>query len=294
MKVHSIVLALSLPITSSRLAAQARPASASSPCDSVLRAARTDSTEVTARAYLLRHDGHTLTPRARSLLLEAFSSEFRPPKPLQLSVFASGPVRTRMLQREVLVGDSLSKREPLIYGVYDFTLRRDGSVTGIVATIPTMVPGFDEQVTNALVAAAADSVLAMVPRALDVDSLRLELRITTGPEDTRLRVAPDTLFNAKFPLVRMADARPIGITPLPEYPPDERDEGRDGEVLLRVVIDTGGEPVIPTLEILHATSPSFALSAARALARYHFAPAHVGSCPVSQVTVMPFWLSLRP
>ena len=292
MKVYSIVVALSLPLTSFRLAAQAAPAS--SPCDSVLRAARTDSTEVTARAYLLRRDGHTLTPRARNLLLAAFSSEFRPPKPLQLSVFASGPVRTRMLQREVLAGDSLSKREPLIYGVYDFTLRRDGSVAGVVASVPTMVPGFDEQVAKALVAAAADSVPAMVPRALDVDSLRLELRITTGPEDTRLRVAPDTLFSAKFPLVRMADARPIGMTPLPEYPPDERDEGRDGEVLLRVVIDTSGEPVIPTLEILHATSPSFALSAARALARYHFAPAHVASCPVSQVTVMPFWLSLRP
>jgi hypothetical protein len=260
----------------------------------VLRAARVDSTEVTARAYLLSRDGHTLTPRARNLLLEAFSSQFTPPKPLQLPVFASGPVRTRMLRREVLSGDSLSKREPLVYGVYDFTLRRDGAISGIVTSIPTMVPGFDEQVAKALIASTADSLPALVPRALDVDSLRLELRITTGPEDTRLRVAPDTIFSAKFPLVRMADAKPTGVNPLAEYPPDERDEGRDGEVLLRVVIDTSGEPAIPTLEILHATSPSFALSAARALARYHFAPAHVGSCPVPQVTVMPFWFSLRP
>ena len=292
MSVRAIVFALSLLRTVS-LPAQARVAS-SSLCDSVLRAAHVDSAEVTARAYLLRRDGGTLTSRARNLLLEAFSSQFRPPRPLQLPVFSSGPVRTRMLEREVLAGDSLSKREPLVYGVYDFTIRRDGAITGIVTSIPTLAPGFDEQVGKALIAAAEDSLPALVPRALGVDSLRLELRVTTGPEDTRLRVAPDTLFMAKFPLVRMADAKPTGINPLAEYPPDERDEGRDGEVLLRVVIDASGEPSIPTLEILHATSPSFALSAARALARYHFAPAHVGSCAVPQVTVMPFWFSLRP
>ena len=266
----------------------------SSPCDSVLRAAHVDSAEVTARAYLIRRDGATLTPRARNLLLETFLSQFRPPKPLQLPIFAPGPVRTRMLQLEVLGGDSLSKREPLVYGVYDFTLRRDGAITGVVTSIPTMVPGFDEQVAKALAAAAADSLPALIPRALDVDSLLLELRITTGAEDTRLRVPPVTLFAANFPLLRMADAKPTGVKPLPEYPPDERDEGRDGEVLLRVVVDTSGEPVIPTLEILHETSPAFALSAARALARYHFAPAHVGSCAVPQVVVLPFWFSLRP
>lgn len=294
MRVRSITLALGFLLSWSDSAAAQAASAPSSRCDSVLRAARVDSTEVIARAYLLRRDGHTLTSRARNLLLEVFASHFRPPKPLQLPVFASGPVRTRMLRREVLAGDSLSKREPLVYGVYDFTLRRDGAITGIVTSIPTMVPGFDEQVARGLIDAASDSLPALVPRALDVDSLRLELRITTGPEDTRLRVAPDTLFTAKFPLVLMADAKPTGVNPLAEYPPDERDEGRDGEVLLRVVIDIRGEPEIPTLEILHATSPSFALSAARALARYHFAPAHVGSCPVPQVTVMPFWFSLRP
>jgi hypothetical protein len=276
-----------------RLPAQTRTESSSS-CDSVLRAAHVDSTEVTARAYLIGRDGSMLTPRARNLLLESFLAQFRPPKPLQLPVFAPGPVATRMLQLEVLGGDSLAKREPLVYGVYDFVLRRDGAITGVVASVPTLVPGFDEQVSKALVAAAADSLPALVPRALDVDSLLLELRITTGAEDTRLRVPPVTLFMARFPLLRMADAKPVGVKPLAEYPPDERDDGRDGEVLIRVVIDASGQPAIPTLEILHETSPSFALSAARALARYHFAPAHVGSCAVPQVVVLPFWFSLRP
>lgn len=289
-------LAVTLLLTfawATRSTAQTR-AESGSRCDSVLRAARVDSTEVTARAYLLSRDGETLTPRARTLLLETFLAQFRPPRPLQLPVFAPGPVRTRMLKLEVLGGDSLTKRAPLIYGVYDFTLRRDGGITGIVANIPSLVPGFDEQVSKALREAAEDSLPALVPRALDVDSLLLELRITTGAEDTRLRVPPVTLFKASFPLIRMADAKPIGPNPLAEYPADEVDEGRDGEVLLRVVIDTSGEPAIPTLEILHETSPAFALSAARTLARYHFAPAHVGSCAVPQAVVMPFWFSLRP
>src|SRR5207244_119828 len=98
-----------------------------------------------------------------------------------------------------------------------------------------------------------------------------------------------TVFTANFPRVRVVDAQAIGVRPFAEYPEDERDEGRDGEVMLRVVIDATGAALIPTMEIVHATSPAFALAAARTLARYHFAPAHVGSCPVSQVIEIPFW-----
>lgn len=292
MKHFRITCILVVLAGASRLAAQPAPGAAS--CDSVLRAARVDSIAVTARAYLARRDGELLPPRARLLLLDAILAHFEAPIPLQLPVFGPGPARLRILQRETLGGDSLTMREPVVYGAYAFTIRRNGSVTSIATTVPTMVPGFDERISRAITAAIADSAMAMVGHALTQDSLALDLRIATGPEDSRLRVPPTTLFAANFPRLRLVDAKPTGVVPLPVYPEDERDDGRDGDVLLRIVVDGSGAPVIATLEVLHATSPAFALAAAKTLARYHFTAAHVGACTVSQVVLLPFWFSLRP
>jgi len=263
-------------------------------CDSVLLAARADSVAVTARAYLVSKDGRVLSPRARALLLESILAHFRAPQPLQVPVFAAGPAPMRMLRTERLSNDTVVLREPILYGVYDFTILRSGVVTPAVASVRTLAPGFDERVAAAISAAAADSTPAAVARALNADAVQLELRISTGPADSRVRVRPVTLFAANFPRMRLVDATAAGVNPLAEYPEDERDEGRDGEVLLRVVIDATGAAVVSTLEIEHATSPAFALAAARTLVRYHFAPAHIDHCNVPQVIEIPFWFSLRP
>jgi hypothetical protein len=276
-----------------RTQAQGTPVTGTA-CDSVFRGARVDSVAVTASAYLIRRDGEFLPPRVRQLLLESILAHFKPPQPLQLPVFAPGPAPLRMLRQERLGGDSLAKHEPVLYGVYDFTILRSGTIARMVASVPTMAPDFDARVARAIEAAAADSTPAVVARALDADAIALELRISTGPADARFRVSPGTVFTASFPRLRLVDARAIGPNPLPEYPEDERDEGRDGEVLLRVIVDASGAALIPTLEVVHATSPAFALAAERTLARYHFAPAHIGSCPVSQVMEIPFWFSLKP
>jgi hypothetical protein len=227
------------------------------------------------------------------LVLESFLAHFSAPVPLQLPVFAAGPVRLRMLRKESL-GDSLTIREAIVYGEYRFTLHRSGPATAVAAGIPSIVPGFDAAVLAAIRASVVDSTLLSVPRAMDEDSIPFDLRVTTGAEDSRVRVPPVTVFTAAFPRVRLVDAKPAGNVPLPAYPDEERDDGPDGEVVLRVIVDASGAPLIPTLEVLRATSPAFALSAARALARYHFTPAHVGACAVPQVVELPFWFSLRP
>ena len=263
-------------------------------CDSILRAAQVDSVGVTARAILIRRDGPALPPRLRGFVLESILSHFTPPKPLRLPVFSPGPAPMRMLHAEHLGEDSVSSREPVLYGVYDFSILRSGRISGVNAAIPTMTSDFDSQVMAAIQATVADSLPAIATRALGGDAIALELRISTGAEDTRFRVPSEKLFTATFPRLRLIDAKPADVRPLPEYPEDERDDGRDGEVMLRVVIDGSGAPVIPTLEVLHATSPAFALAAARTLARYHFAPARVGACTVPQVVELPFWFSLRP
>jgi TonB family protein len=263
-------------------------------CDSVLRAARRDSVAVTARAFLLRRDEGLLTPRARQLLAEAILSRFVAPKPLQIPIFSPGPVAMPMLQVEHLSGDSTGLRAPILYGVYDFSLLRGGGVSKVTVAVPTLAPEFDSNVIEAILTATSDSVLVAVSRALDRDSIPLELRITTGPQDTRVRVAPTTIFKAQFPELPVVDAKPLSTNKPAAYPEEERDDGEDGEVALRVVVDAHGVPLITTMEVLHATSPAFALAAARALAEYRFAPAHVAACAVPQVVEVPFWFSLRP
>jgi TonB family protein len=263
-------------------------------CDSVLRAAQVDSVGVTARAYLIRRDGPTMPPRARAFLLESILSHFTAPQPLRLPVFGPGPAPMRMLHAEHLGADSSSIREPVLYGVYDFSILRSGGITAVKISVPTMAPSFDARVIAAIQGSVADSAPAIVTRALGGDAVAVELRISTGPEDTRFRVPSEKLFTATFPRLRLVDAKPKGVLPLAEYPEEERDDGRDGEVMLRVVVDGSGGAIISTMEVLHATSPAFALSAARALARYNFSPARVGSCAVPQVVEIPFWFSLRP
>lgn len=284
------VLGLGLS-TSTEAAAQD---SAQVRCDSLLRQARHDSVAVTARAYLLRRDGSVLTPRARSLLAEAMLSHFSPPKPLRIPVFAAGPVRMPMLQVEQLEGDSVNSRAPVLYGVYDFSLLRGGGVSKVTVSVPSLAPEFDSKIVEAILASTADSTLAVVPRALDVDSIPLELRVSTGAEDTRLRVPSVTIFTGFFPRLRLVDAKPLSTNKPALYPEEERDDGADGEAALRVVVDAAGLPLISTMEVLHATSPAFALAAARALAQYQFRPAHVGACAVPQVLEIPFWFSLKP
>jgi hypothetical protein len=263
-------------------------------CDSVLSAARRDSVAVTARAFLLRRDEGQLTSRARLLLADAILSRFVAPKPLQIPVFSAGPVAMRMLQVEHLQGDSAGLRAPLLYGVYDFSLLRSGGVSKVTVVVPTLAPEFDSNVIDAILTATADSAFAALARAFDRDSIPLELRITTGPQDTRIRVAPMTIFSAHFPELPVVDAKPLSTNKPASYPEEEKDDGADGEVALRVVVDGRGVPLITTMEVLHATSGAFALAAARALAEYRFAPAHVGACTVPQVVEVPFWFSLRP
>jgi hypothetical protein len=265
----------SLAAATSPLGAQSPDGSAA--CDSVIRRAYVDSVPVTARAYLVRRDGELLLPRVRELLLEPILEHFTAPTPLRLPVFGPGPARLRMMHPESL-GDSLTIRAPIVYGVYGFTVQGSGATVAIRTTVPSLVPGFDERVLDAVRGLASDSAAAILARTMKRnDSVQFELHVTTGAEDTRLRVAPATVFTAHFPRVRLVDAKPIGGNPLPVYPEEERDDGGDGEVLLRAVVDERGAPVISTLE-----------------ARHHFAPAHVAACGVPQVMELPFWFSLRP
>ena len=262
-------------------------------CDSVLRAARVDSLETQVRAYLLRTDGGPLPARARSELMPILLAHLVVPQPLQLPVFAAGPARLRMLRPERLEADEPAARAPVLYGVYNFRLRRGGRLDSLRVEVPSLTPGLDSAVLQAIRAGAADP--AMIPVLTRMRGpIDLQLRLTSGAADARLRTPSQTIFTGTFPRVRLIDAEADPANLPAEYPLLERVSGTDGEVLVRVVIDIDGRASMRTAEVLHATSPLFALAALQALGRYRFTPARVGECAVPQVLEIPFWFSLRP
>ena len=273
-------------------------AGAAAACDSTFRAARVDTMAVQIRAYLLRTDDGFLPPHARTFVLQRFVEHLELPRPLQLPVFAPGPVRMRMLRPDRLAEDSLVVREPMLYGAYRFRLWKRGANRGTVdvpkVVLPSLVPGFDNSVLGAIRAAASDSSMELLMKELDGDRASFELRVSSGAADARVRVPPFLLFTGVFPRLRAIDARPSSGNVPPPYPDEERDDGADGEAVLRVVVDIDGRAIVSTMEVLHATSPTFATAAIRALAGYRFTPAHVGACAVPQVIEIPFWFSLRP
>jgi hypothetical protein len=265
-------------------------------CDSILSANRLDSVRVSVRGQLLRTDGGVLPTNFRTLLTQEIMIRLVLPRPLAVPTFAPGPVRLRMLRPErALSGDrTASLREPEIYGVYRFRLSRTGSVDSVSIAIPSIAPGLDSAVIMALRVASAERTMPMFLDVLTEDTLHLQLRITSGPEEPRLRGSSQVLFQSMFPRLLVTDAVAHAGSPAAPFPDEEQTTGSDGDVLIRGVIDVDGTPLVPTLEVVHATSRAFALSALRTIVRWRFVPARVGTCPVQQVVFVPFWFSLRP
>jgi TonB family protein len=264
-------------------------------CDSVLRAGRADSIRVSVRGELVRTDGGILPRTVRELVAQELLLRLTLPRPLVVPVFAPGPTRMRMLRPDRgVAGDTAARlREPAIHGVYHFRLLRTGKADSVSVVIPSLSPGLDSSIVDALRRASDERTLPMFPEGLD-DTLRMQLRVTSAAEETRLRAVSVVLFQSMFPRHLVTDAVPWERNPTAPYPDEERDSGQDGDVLLRAVIDVDGTPVVPTLEVSHATSRAFALSALRTIARWRFTPARVGACPVLQVVHVPFWFSVRP
>lgn len=264
------------------------------PCDSLVAAARADSARLQVRAFLTRaNDDEALAAAPRDLILDEIAARLRLPHPLALPVFGPGPTRLRMLRPES-AGEHPELRPPALYGVYGFRLWQNGSIDSLRVLVPTLAPGFDSMIVAIIAGASHDHALAAPGGTGSRFPIPLQLRVTSGVPDPRLGRNGITLFEAYFPLIRLVDAVPSPSNLPPVYPAEEMDDGDDGEVLLQVVVDELGAPVLSTTEVLHATSTAFIRAAYQALAGYRFTPAHVGGCAVPQQVRVPFWFSLRP
>jgi hypothetical protein len=140
----------------------------------------------------------------------------------------------------------------------------------------SLVPGFD----SAAVAAILDMGTfhdILVPPEGD-DSMRVDVRLSTdSTADARRMIV------ATFPRMPVIDAMPRRDNPPAAFPEDERaDSVTSGEVVLRFVVDRTGMPDMTTIELVRATSLSFARAAVIALPSQRFEPATIHGCAVAQ------------
>jgi hypothetical protein len=254
-------------------------------CDSIIAAARADMTPATIFIAVRRIDGAALPVAQADVIADYIRSGFVAPSPLRLSTF-TGPARMRVL-RPVTSDTAAELRAPTITGVYRFTATKQVSSIEPRAIRESLIPGFDSAAIAAIVDMGRFHDLLVPPE--NDDSMRVDVRISTDSSADARR-----MIVATFPRMPVIDAVPKRDNPPPAFPEDERaDSVTAGEAVLRFVVDRSGMPDMTTIELVRATSLSFARAAIIALPSQRFEPATIRGCAVGQAIDYSFSFVLR-
>jgi hypothetical protein len=243
-------------------------------CDSIVAGARVDTVPAAIFLAVRRVDGDALPVMQAQMIGNYVRAAFLPPSPFRLTTF-SGPARMRVL-RPVASDTAADLRAPTITGVYRFTAtKRAGPITPTIMRA-SLVPGFDSAAVAAIVDMSRFPDVLVPPE--DDDSMRVDVRLSTdSAADARRMIA------ATFPRMPVVGAVPRRDNPAAEFPADEKaDSVATGEVVLRFVVDRAGMPNMATIELVRATSLSFARAAVMALPSQRFEPATIRGCAVAQ------------
>jgi hypothetical protein len=261
------------------LVGQQPAAKDSTRCDSVVAASHVDSVDVGLFISAMRSDGGDLAEGRGQIIATVIGGGFIPPRPFRLTVFA-GPARMRALRR-VSSDTAATLRAPTLTGVYRFVSTKKGVVR--VSTVrASLMPGFDSAAATAI--REAGYMGAITAPEDGEDSMHVDVRWSTDSIAGARR-----LVAAFFPRLPVVDAVPRRDNPAAVFPDEaKRDSLTSGEVVMRFVVDRGGEPAMETIEVLRATGLSFLRSALSALAHQRFVPATVHGCAVAQLVEYPF------
>lgn len=88
-------------------------------------------------------------------------------------------------------------------------------------------------------------------------------------------------------------AMPVAGTKGPEYPAELRAARTEGSVLIQVVVDENGQPMMGSFKVLKSDHELFSEAVKTALAATRFTPATVGGKGVRQLVQLPFQFSLN-
>ena len=251
-------------------------------CDKLPPAADTveDTLYITVDAPI---HSHPLPAGYSERVLEALRTAFSPPQPMTLPVYSPAP--TGPAANAVAgLGDSAALR-PAVAAEAEFTLGDTGAIRGRVST-SSLSPVFDRSLVDA--AARADSLHLLPPRG-GPDGLAAPVRFFVTVLSARpSRGLWTPLFVVRIP--QWNDARPAepvaGADSLTTD--DERASGskRNESVIVQIVIDERGQPMLSTFRLVEAHYREFARAAVKRLQETVYRPASIEGCAVKEITEM--------
>lgn len=112
---------------------------------------------------------------------------------------------------------------------------------------------------------------------------------TMGPRPKPIAVTDNMTFR-EFQVEKTAELLPSNVAPL--YPDQLRASNIEGNVVAQFVVDTTGEPMVPTVRVIERTDDRFVASVRETIPKLRFSPAEVGGRKVKQLVQMPFTFSL--
>lgn len=160
-----------------------------------------------------------------------------------------------------------------------FTLHRDGSVSGTRFVTPSGIADFDSALTAAIASAASERAFGQVPASVSLDTLVISLyagRRADGSDKPYLEKRTT------------CPAWPSSTNPIPEYPTDMKQQNVRGFVRAQFMVDADGRPDLNTLQILQTSGDSFTQSVRAVLASLHYEPASIQGTKVKQLTEQTF------
>ena len=160
-----------------------------------------------------------------------------------------------------------------------FTLHRDGSVSGTRFVTPSGMADFDSALTAAIASASSERAFGPVPASVSQDTLVVTLyagRHAGGGDKPYLEKRTT------------CPAWPSSSNPIPEYPIDMKQQNVRGFVRVQFMVNEDGRPDPNTLQILQTSGDSFTQSVRAVLASLHYEPASVQGTKVKQLTEQTF------
>ena len=216
-----------------------------------------------------------------SLVVEAIAAHLVLPKPLEFPVYNSTDITMA-----INAPSAGNKVYPSFTAEFLLTLRKDGSVKKVEMTQTSLMPPLDDAIAAAI--HAADSVHDFPPLDGTASSLSFFVDFDMG---SGLFTTGFPVFRASVPLFQATRVE-WDVRAAPKYPDELRNRGREGEAMVRFVVDETGRVAKGSHRFLKLSEVPFGQSIIDAFPRMKFKPALIGSCPIKQIVEESFLFKL--
>lgn len=165
------------------------------------------------------------------------------------------------------------------FAVAQFTLHRDGHISGTRLVTPSTMPNFDSALTSAITSAVATRAIAAIPSSVTADSLVLSLYVGRHAD------GGDKPYLEKR---TTCPAWPLADNPQPLYPPDMQSQDVRGFVRLQFMVDEDGKLDPNTVQVLQSSGDPFTDAVRAVLPNLRYKPATVQGTKIRQLTEQTF------